>query len=109
MLFRSGTALFVSAVTVYCRDMEYMLGIVSMMWMYLTPVLYPVSMIPEKLLPVFMLNPMTPVIAAYRDILYGAQVPELLTLAHSFFMGCAVLAVGWLVFDRLQRGFAEEL
>ena len=104
-----GIAMLTSAITVYCRDMEYMLGIISMMWMYLTPILYPITMIPEKYLPLFMLNPMTPVITAYRDILYYACVPEVTTLLHSLLMGCSVLLIGWFVFERLQRSFAEEL
>ncbi|WP_352402719.1 ABC transporter permease [Pyramidobacter sp.] len=104
-----GVALLTSAVTVYCRDLEYMLGIVSMLWMYLTPVLYPISMVPRRYLPLFMLNPMTPVITAYRDILYAAKAPELSTLLHSLAMGVLVLGVGWYVFEKLQRGFAEEL
>ena len=89
--------------------MEYMLGIVSMLWIYLTPVLYPISMVPRRYLPLFMLNPMTPVITAYRDILYAAEAPELSTLLHSLAMGVLVLGVGWYVFEKLQRGFAEEL
>jgi ABC-2 type transport system permease protein len=104
-----GTAMFTSALTVYCRDLEYMLNIIAMMWMYLTPVIYPVSMVPQRLMRFFMLNPMTPVVMAYRDILYYARVPETSTLFMVLLMGLAVLAVGWLVFEKLSRHFAEEL
>ena len=80
-----------------------------MMWMYLTPVLYPLSMAPAAYRALLLLNPMTPVIAACRDILYAARVPDHFTLAHSCAAGWLALAAGWRVFDRLQRGFAEEL
>ena len=104
-----GFAMLTSAITVYCRDLEYILGIISMMWMYLTPVLYPISMVPSEYLPFFMFNPMTPVITAIRDILYYTKIPEASTLLHALFMGAVVLGVGWHVFDKLSRHFAEEL
>ena len=55
------------------------------------------------------LNPMTPVIVAYRDVLYSKQVPHIRTLASGFILGCIVLILGCAVFQKLQRGFAEEL
>ncbi len=57
----------------------------------------------------FLLNPMTPVIEAYREILYYKQIPELRTLGHAVFMGVALLAIGIVVFSKLKRDFAEEL
>ena len=104
-----GGAMLTSALTVYFRDLEYILGIVTMAWMYLTPVVYSIEMVPEKLRPFMNLNPMTPVIVAYRDILYSKQIPEIGTLANGFILGVAVLVVGYVVFQKLQRGFAEEL
>ena len=65
-----GIGLLSAALTVYFRDLEYILGIVTMAWMYLTPVMYSVDLVPEQLLPIFNLNPMTPIIIVYRDILY---------------------------------------
>lgn len=104
-----GAAMLTSALTVYFRDLEYILGIITMAWMYLTPVVYSMDMIPEGLRPIFNINPMTPVIIAYRDILYSGQVPHLGTLIQGFILGILVLAIGCLVFNKLQRGFAEEL
>ena len=104
-----GGAMLTSALTVYFRDLEYILGIVTMAWMYLTPVVYSIEMVPERLRPFMNLNPMTPVIVAYRDILYSKQIPEIGTLANGFILGVVVLVVGYVVFQKLQRGFAEEL
>jgi lipopolysaccharide transport system permease protein len=66
-------------------------------------------MIPAVYLPYIQLNPMTAVIVAYRDILYYAQVPLLATLLNAVIMAVAVLVVGYLVFTKIQRYFAEEL
>ena len=108
-LLAVGMALLASAVTVYFKDLEHILGIVSMAWMYLTPIMYEKAIIPDELLPVFNLNPMTHIIDCYRDVLYYAQVPDLTSLASSFGLGVLFLIVGWVVFDRLQKHFAEEL
>ena len=102
-------ALLCSAVTVYFKDLEHILGIISMAWMYLTPIMYDKSIVPERFLPVFNLNPMTHIIDCYRAVLYYGQVPELRSLLSSFVLGLVFLAVGWIVFDRMQRHFAEEL
>ena len=104
-----GGAMLTSALTVYFRDLEYILGIVTMAWMYMTPVVYSIDMVPERLRPFMNLNPMTPVIVAYRDILYSKQIPEIGTLANGFILGIIVLVVGYVIFQKLQRGFAEEL
>lgn len=104
-----GMAFITSAITVYMRDMEHILSIVVMAWQYLTPVMYSDTMIPEKLRPIFNLNPMTPIIKAYRTILYEAKVPDLSTLLWALALGVVVLVIGWLIFSYLKRRFAEEL
>lgn len=108
-LLALGFAMFLSALDIYCRDIEYTMGIISMMWMYLTPVFYPITMVPAQYTPLLMLNPMTSVITAYRDILYYTKVPDIATLSHAVVMGIVCLCIGWFVFDKLSRRFAEEL
>ncbi len=104
-----GGAMLTSALTVYFRDLEYILGILTMAWMYFTPVVYSMEMVPDWIKPYFNLNPMTPVINAYRDILYYKQVPHLSTLVQGLVLGIIVLIIGSISFRKLQRGFAEEL
>lgn len=104
-----GIAMFVSSVTVYIRDLEYFLGIVMMAWQFLTPVMYSMDMVPERLMPLFMLNPMTPVIVAYRDILYYKRIPQAGTLLRAVLFGILVLVAGAFVFSKLKRHFAEEM
>lgn len=104
-----GITLITSACTVYLRDLEHILGIVGMAWMYLTPVIYSPEMVPDKFLFWFNLNPMTPIIEAYRDILYYKQAPQLETLALAAGLGVVVVVIGSFVFNKLQKGFIEEL
>jgi ABC-2 type transport system permease protein len=108
-LLALGMALLTSAVTVYFRDLEHILGIISMAWMYMTPIMYDKSIVPERLLPVFNLNPMTHVIESYRAVLYSKQVPDLSSLLSAAGLGVLFLLIGALVFNKLQRHFAEEL
>ncbi len=104
-----GMALLFSAMTVYLRDLQHILGIVMMAWQFLTPIMYSEDMVPENLRGVWRLNPMTSVITAYRDILYYKQVPHINTLTEAAVLGILLLVIGELVFRRLQRNFAEEL
>ena len=108
-LLALGLCFIVSGITVFFRDMEHIIGIFVMMWQFLTPVMYSVDSVPEQLRTIFMLNPMTPVILCYRDILYYKQVPQLRNLLLSMGMGIVFLIVGWFLFDSLQKYFAEEL
>ena len=104
-----GMTLLFSAITVYVRDVAHFLGIITMAWQFITPVMYPSSSIPEKYLLVFKLNPMSHIIESYRDILYYKQVPDLKTLGVAVAMGVFFLIFGELVFSKLQKGFAENL
>lgn len=104
-----GLAMVMSAVMVYIRDLEYILGILTMAWQFLTPVMYSLDQVPEEIRWIFSVNPMTYVITAYRDILYYGKMPRLETLLSAVLTGLVMLAAGWYVFWRLQRRFAEEL
>ena len=108
-LLALGIAMISSALTVYFRDLEYILGIIAMAWMYLTPILYEVETIPEEYRHLVYLNPMTGVILCYRDILYYKQMPELTTIGTAFGIGVVFLILGFVVFGRMQRHFVEEL
>lgn len=108
-LLALGIAMLSSALTVYFRDLEYILGIVSMAWMYITPVLYDISVVPEEYKALVYLNPMTGVILCYKDILYYKQLPQLETMGIAFIMGVGFLVIGFVCFNVLQKRFVEEL
>lgn len=104
-----GIAFISSSLTVYFRDLEHILVIVAMAWQFLSPVMYSTEMVPESLRPLFMVNPMSSVIIAYRDILYYKQAPHLNTLLLAILLGIVLLIIGWFLFGRLEKHFAEEL
>lgn len=104
-----GCTFLASSLTVYFRDFQHILGIIAMGWQFLTPVMYSVDMVPEELLTIFYMNPMTTIIMAYRDILYYGTIPDMGTIGLPFIISIVVLVLGSIVFHRLQRNFAEVL
>ena len=110
----TGIALLTSALTVYFRDLEHILSIVAMAWQFLTPVMYSQSMVEASLeshplmLKIWNLNPMTPLINAYREILYYKQIPDFNNIGVAVLLGVVVFFLGWIIFSILQKGFAEE-
>lgn len=104
-----GFTFIVSGLTIYFRDMEHIVGVIMMAWIYLTPIMYTVDMVPEKLRSVYYINPMTPVIQAYQEILYYEQIPQMKTLLLSGVFGVVILLIGALAFKHMERNFAEEM
>lgn len=103
-----GTTMLTSALTVSFRDLEHILGIVSMVWMYLTPIMYRISDIPESFQKVLYINPMTGIILAYKDVLYFKRLPNIASFASTVGFTIIVLLLGYFVFDRLQKKFVEQ-
>lgn len=108
-IFALGMAMIVSAVNVYFRDLQHILGIVTMAWMYFTPVLYDLDIIPPQWVFYFKLNPMCHVITAYRDILYYKNIPDVIALLETGAVSSIVLVIGFAVFSKLKRRFAETV
>lgn len=104
-----GFVLIVSGLTVYFRDMEHIVTVLMMAWIYLTPIMYSVEMVPESLRAICYLNPMTPVAEAYQHILYYKTIPELSTLLLAGVFAIVIFIVGSLAFKKMERDFAEEL
>lgn len=103
-----GIALIVAALTVYFRDLQYILGIFTMALQYMTPVMYGSEMVPDWAMPIFQANPMTPIIDMYRQILYYKEVPEMLSLLYVLALGVIFIVLGFFCFNKLQKGFAEN-
>lgn len=104
-----GFTVILSSITVYFRDLEHIINVVLMAWMYMTPVFYPMSYVPKELLPLFNLNPMMPIINAYRNILLFAKQPDLNALFYVLIFSIILLFASYCLFEKLQKRFAEEI
>jgi len=102
-----GVGLWLSALNVLFRDINYVLPFLTQFWMYLTPVAYPSSMIPTEWQVIYALNPMTGVVEGFRwALLDTGQPPGIMTLVSSI-AAVVLLISGLFYFRRMERLFAD--
>ncbi len=108
-----GIGFIISSITVYFRDLEHIIGIILMAAFYGTPVIYKLDILleqlPTQLDVIILMNPMIYIINAYRDIFYYHQVPDLGALGIVAIVSIILVFIGYFVFKKLQKGFAEQL
>jgi ABC-2 type transport system permease protein len=116
--FAMGIGLALSVANVYFRDMRHLVGIALQVWFYLTPIVYPITLVPEHSHLAGMsvptralidLNPMTRFTDAFRALLYDLHLPSAGTVAYLLVWSFGTLAAGWWVFKRYEGRLAEEL
>jgi lipopolysaccharide transport system permease protein len=108
-LTAAGVGLWVAALTVRYRDARYALPFLTQLWMFASPVIYPVTLVPEQYRWILSLNPMTGVIDGFRWTLLGAPAPSPEVLLVS---GCSAIVIAILAFwyfGRVERGFADVI
>lgn len=102
-------AFVVSSICVYFRDLQHFIGIILQLLFYATPIVYSQDSIPGEYQWILKINPMTYIINAYRDIFYYQKAFEILPLIILLFIGIVTSYVGYKIFYKLQKGFAEQL
>lgn len=108
-IFSIGISFIVSSLTVFLRDLEHLISIAMMMLFYATPIAYSADTIPSSYQFIITLNPMAHILNAYRDIFYYQRMPELQTLGVMFVISILIFVIGYRIFNKLQKNFAEEL
>ncbi|MEO1785361.1 ABC transporter permease [Thermodesulfobium sp. 4217-1] len=108
-IFLIPLVLILSVVNVYFRDLEHTVNVLINLWFFTTPIVYPISIVPEHLRIFFYLNPATHIVEAYLAIMYYRTPPNLLALFWMFVGSIIFFWIGFLIFDRLQRRVAEEV
>lgn len=99
----------ISSITVYFRDLQHLIGVALQLLFYATPIVYSVDTIPANFKWILNLNPMTYIINGYRAIFYEQQTPDLIPIFILIVIGIICCVIGYLIFNKLQKGFAEEL
>jgi homopolymeric O-antigen transport system permease protein len=95
-----------ATLNVFFRDAKHLVTLGLQIWLYASPVIYPVSSVPVQLRPLYFLNPMAGVVEAYRSVLLYGKWPDLY-LAWAAFVALAALVVGYWFFKRLELQFAD--
>lgn len=108
-LLMFGIAFILSSITVYARDVEHIVNVFVMALFYATPIVYTIDMLPAKFQTILYLNPMTPIIDAYRNVLFYQQLPNFTSLGIVTIVSIAILIFGLWIFRKLEKGFVEEL
>jgi lipopolysaccharide transport system permease protein len=104
-----GINLWFSALNVRYRDVGYLLPVVTQLWFYLTPIIYPISLVPGKWLPLYGLNPMVVVIQGFRFAFLGMPEPGPLAIVTSVVMVGALMVSGIVYFRSMEKSFADVI
>ena len=104
-----GFGIIISSLTTKYRDLRFLVTFGVQLLMYATPVIYPVSSIPERYRIFILANPVAPIVEAFRYAFLGAGSVKALHLAYSFGFMVTVLAIGILIFNRVEQTFMDTV
>ncbi len=116
--FTLGIGMVLSAANAYFRDIQHFLSIFLNIWFYATPILYPPDLPPAHktvmgvsvpVRSILAANPMSAFVEAYRDVMYNLRMPSLGAFAYLVAITAVTLALGIVIFNRLETNLAEEL
>lgn len=109
LLFTLGVAWLIASLGVFLRDIAQGINLVMMAWMFLTPIIYPESMVPEHYRPFVNLNPFTPLIRSYRRVLIDGTAPDWSGLAYFTAFALVSFFFGYWWFARTRKNFADVI
>lgn len=104
-----GVGLFIASLGTLRRDFIFATPFLVQFWLYATPVIYPLSSVPEHWRALYMLNPMVGIIEGFRSALLQNTSPSLAALSWSVLITLVIMAITWPVFRRLSRYFADVI
>lgn len=108
-LMGMGFGIIISSVTTKYRDLAILVSFGVSLWMYATPVVYPISQIPQELYHIFMLNPMTPLVNNFRYALLGSGTFEWGYWGLSWIVTAVVLFFGIIIFNKVEKTFMDTV
>lgn len=104
-----GLSLALASMNVYYRDVQYIWAVIMQAGFFAAPIIYPMSIIPDKYVWVIRLNPMTRIIDMLRQSVIYSRSPVLLDWIFIVMAALLILAIGYMIFMKLEPGFAEEM
>jgi ABC-type polysaccharide/polyol phosphate export permease len=109
ILFSFGFGLLLSTLSVFFRDLTHLVGILLHMWFWVTPIVYPVEILPKNLLPWILLNPLTTLVTLYRHILMLAAFPPPEQFLAFTAFTILILTFGTIAYGRLKDEIPDEV
>jgi ABC-type polysaccharide/polyol phosphate export permease len=109
VVFTASVALFLAMANLFYRDVKYLFEVVITLWMFGSSVLYPLDGVTGLPGVVLSLNPMTPILDAYRDVILLGRLPPMPEMAAVFGASVIMLGIAWVMFHRSEHQFAEYI
>jgi lipopolysaccharide transport system permease protein len=108
-IFSFGIVLLLTTINVWYRDVGQATGLLMQFWMYLTPVIYPLSMVPERFKPFYVFNPMVGIVEGFRNALLKGISPDMGLLGISTVIAVITFILGYSIFKAKEFDFADVI
>ena len=105
LLYSIGLGLILASLTVFFRDLGHLYGVLVLAWQYLTPVIYPIEILPDSVQRLMWINPLYYYVSYFRQIIMYGSIPDLRTNIICLTYGIVTILIGLLVFKKLQDKF----
>lgn len=109
MFFILGVVWFLASIGVFLRDVGQFIGLITSVLMFLSPIFYPITALPEEYRPLLSINPLTPAIEAVRGLLFLGETPNWLGIAKHYAAALVIFFIGFAWFQKTRKGFADVL
>lgn len=103
--FSIGMGLILASAMVYFRDVQFLYSVIIVLWMYLTPLFYDVSIIPENYMGIYSLNPMYHYVTFFRTLVLEAALPSVQEFLWCGGYAVLFLLLGWLIYQKAKKNF----
>lgn len=108
-LFGMGTGILISSLTTKYKDLRFAMSFVVQLWMYATPIVYPLSQVPDWLRPYYILNPMVSIVESFRYAFIGASAIRGSDVVISWLVTLVILFAGVILFSRIEKTFMDTV
>jgi lipopolysaccharide transport system permease protein len=108
-LLSFGLGILLSSMTTKYKDLRFAMAFIIQLWMYATPVVYPLSQVPEWLLPYYILNPMVALVESFRYMFLGTSVIQWSQIGISWLITLLILFCGVILFSRIEKTFMDTV
>ena len=109
IMLAAGVVFLGATINVFYRDIRFAVPLVMQVWLYLSPIIYPASLVPERFRPLYALNPMVGLITSYRNILLKGLEPEWNQLWIGVLSSLLLIVGGYLLFKKVEPSFADMI
>ena len=104
-----GVGILVSSLTTKYKDLRFTMGFITQLWMYATPIVYPLTLVPDWLRPWYVINPMVSIVESFRYAFLGSGEIQWIYVVTSWAVTLVILFIGILMFNRVEKTFMDTV